>query len=197
MFPETIETDRLRLERLGPDTVDTLALYEHVNPSAPHIDEITRYLSWDPHASPKETHEFLTDARQAWDERESAQFVVRPREGEDGAGEIAGCAGLIPDWDRQIATLGVWLRKRFWGRGYSGERAGALLELAFEDLDLEIVAVTHHVDNENSRRAIERYVERFGGRKEGTIRNGNRYEKPVDVVRYSVSQAEYRDAVSE
>ncbi len=23
MFPETVETERLRLERLGPDTVDT------------------------------------------------------------------------------------------------------------------------------------------------------------------------------
>ena len=197
MFPETIETDRLRLRRLGPGTVDPLALYEHASRDAPHIEEITRYLSWGPHASPKETHEFLCDARQAWDERESAQFVVRPRGGEDGAGEIAGCAALVPDWDRRLATLGVWFRKRFWGRGYSGERAAALLELAFEDLDLDVVAVTHHVENDNSRRAIERYVERFGGHREGTIRNGHRYEEPVDVVRYSISQAEYRDAVAE
>ncbi|QSG10142.1 hypothetical protein [Halapricum desulfuricans] len=47
MVPETVETDRLRLKRLSLDTVDTLALYEHVNSSAPHIDGITRYLSWD------------------------------------------------------------------------------------------------------------------------------------------------------
>lgn len=197
MFPETIETDRLRLGRLGPGTVDPLALYEHVNEDAPDIDEITRYLSWEPHESPKETHGFLTESRDAWEERESAQYVVRPREGEDGAGEIAGCAGLSIDWDRRLGTLGVWFRKRFWGQEYSGERAAALLELAFETLDLEVAAVTHHVDNDNSRRAVERYVERFGGHREGTIRNGLRYEEPVDVVRYSISRAEYRDAINE
>lgn len=197
MFLETIETERLRLQGLAPNTVDPLALYEHVSESAPHIDEITYYLSWQPHESPKETHEFLADAREAWEKRESAQFVVRPREGEDGAGEIAGGAGLDIDWGRQIGTLGVWLRKRFWGRRYSGERAEALIELAFEVLDLEIVAVTHHVDNDNSRRAIERYVARFGGHREGTIRNGLQSDGPVDVVRYSISQEEYCDAVGE
>ncbi|MEF8821885.1 MAG: GNAT family N-acetyltransferase [Halovenus sp.] len=60
---------------------------------------------------------------------------------------IAGGAGLDIDWGRQIGTLGVWLRKRFWGRRHPGERAEALLELAFEDLDQEVVAVIHHVDN--------------------------------------------------
>lgn len=195
MFPETIETDRLELQRLGPDTVDPLTLYDHAGVEAPDIDEITAYLSWEPHDSPKVTHDFLSESRQAWDDREAAQFVIRPRAGEDGAGEIAGCTGLHVDWERKRGTLGIWLRKRFWGRGYSGERAEALLEVAFERLDLDVVAVTHRVDNDNSRRAIERYVERFGGRREGTIRNELVGDEPEDVGRYSISQAEYRDAV--
>ena len=70
-----------------------------------------------------------------------------------------------------------------------------MLELAFDRLDLDIVTVSHDPDNENSRRAIERYVERFGGRREGRIRNDVRISGEVrDTVRYSISRAEYRAA---
>jgi len=53
------------------------------------------------------------------------------------AGEIAGFGGFSVDWEKRTAVLGTWLRKRFWGRGYSGERAAALVEVAFENLDLD------------------------------------------------------------
>ena len=128
------------------------------------------------------------------DEHEGTDYVIRPKEGEEGAGEIAGFGGLTLDWDTDSAELGTWLRKPFWGRGYSGERALALAELAFEQLDLELVTVTHDVDNEQSARAIEKYIERMGGRREGTLRNFHAGDPPVDVVRYSVTQSEYRDA---
>jgi len=55
------------------------------------------------------------------------------------------------------------------------------------------VTVTHLDANENSRRAVEKYVERFGGRREGTIRNQITLDgEPVDTVRYSISRAEYQ-----
>jgi RimJ/RimL family protein N-acetyltransferase len=89
----------------------------------------------------------------------------------------------------------MWLRKPFWGRGYSGERAAALMELAFERLDLELVAVTHLVGNEKSRRAIEKYVEAHDGRHEGRLRNRDATgEDPRDLHRYTVSAEEYRDS---
>ncbi|GAB7095505.1 GNAT family protein [Halolamina litorea] len=194
MFPTTIETDRLRLEPRTPEYVDALDVYEHCKQGAPDIDEITEYLPWDPHATPNESAEFLERGVTAREEREGVDYVIRPKEGEDGAGEIAGFGGLTLDWDTDSAELGTWLRKPFWGRGYSGERALALAELAFEHLDLELVTVTLDADNEKSERAIEKYVERMGGRREGTLRNFHPGDPPVDAVRFSVSQSEYRDA---
>ncbi|QKY21422.1 GNAT family N-acetyltransferase [Halolamina sp. CBA1230] len=194
MFPAIIETERLRLEPRTPEYVDTFALYEHCKQGAPHIDEITEYLPWEPHATPNETAEFLERGVEGREEREGIDYVIRPREGQEGADEIAGFGGLTLDWDTDSAELGTWLRKPFWGRGYSAERALALAELAFEQLDLELVAVTHDVDNEQSARAIEKYIERMGGRREGTLRNFHAGDPPVDVVRYSVTQSEYRDA---
>ncbi|MFC7059201.1 GNAT family N-acetyltransferase [Halovenus salina] len=191
VFPAEIESDRLRYERLHPDEIGPFELYRHVKRGAPHIEEITEYVTWEPYDHPKQAADWVTQCGDQFEKGADATYVIRPKEGER-AGEFAGLAGLHPDWDRKIATLGTWLRKPFWGRGYSGERAGRMLELAFDRLDLEVVTVSHDPENDPSRRAIEKYVERFGGRKEGHIRNDLVIDgEPRDSVRYSISRAEW------
>lgn len=190
-FLERIETDRLLLEPLRRETVDVFELYR-ICSSDEGIEAVTKYVPWEPHRTVNETVECIERCEQHRADRERATYVVRPREGEDGAGEIAGLAGLSADWDRQRATLETWLRKRFWGRGYSGERAAALIEVAFERLDFEVVAVEHQAGNEKSRRAIERYVEAHGGRHEGLLRNRAVMDgDPVDQHRYTITRDEY------
>jgi RimJ/RimL family protein N-acetyltransferase len=197
MFPEAIETDRLRLERLTHD--DLFALYEHAKVGAPAIEAITEYVTWSPHRSPGETRAVIESTIEEYESGTGVTYVVRPAAGEPHEGEFGGMTGLTIDWDRRTATLGLWLREPLWGRGYSGERAAALMDLAFSRLDLDLVAVSHHPDNDQSERAIEKYVERFGGRREGLFRNHLTCQDGtvVDEVRYSVSQAEYREAVAE
>ncbi|PSP51452.1 GNAT family N-acetyltransferase [Halobacteriales archaeon QH_3_68_24] len=199
LFPDRIETERLVLEPLTTETVDALDLYEHVRVGAPHVDEVTEYLTWDPHETPKETVEFVEGVTEKREAGEGATYLIRPRGGEQGAGEFAGLAGLSVDWRTQTATLGTWLRKPFWGRGYSGERAAALIEVAFERLDLEAVVVTVHEGNEKSRTAVSRYVEAHGGRREGLLRNyhAGQDDTPVDVYRFTIAQAEYEGAAGE
>ncbi len=200
MFPERIETDRLLLERLCHENIDLFEFYRICSDADGPEDmaEVTRYMPWSPHKTVNESKEFIEDCEEKWDDGEGATYFIRPREGEDGAGEFAGNAGLGIDWDRRTGELGTWLRKKFWGRGYSGERAAALMELAFERLDLEVVVVTHHVDNEQSRRAIEKYIEAHGGRCEGLLRNWLSHGDDVaDEYRYTVTQAEYRTATEQ
>ena len=214
MFPERVETDRLVLEALSTENVDVLEFYRHSSHHNPHIEEITEYLSWEPHATPKETLEFVESREQAWAKGEDATYVIRTKESEPNGGEIAGGAGLHPRWERRTATMGTWLRKPFWGRGYSGERAAALMEIAFDRLDLEVVAVTHQAGNEKSRRAIEKYVEAHGGhasgasvtsgdeqsessggQHEGLLRNwATGPDGPVDCHRYTITREQWEEA---
>lgn len=128
---------------------------------------------WDssPHETLKETYDYVNKAERLWDGAEGAKYVIRPKEGEDGAGDIAGTTGLYPHWEKRSANLGILLDKRFWGRGYAGERADALLSVAFDRLDLELIVASHVDGNEKSRRAIEKYVERYGGQYDGLLRN--------------------------
>lgn len=191
MFPEVLESDRLRFERLSREYVDVRALYDVLGAN-PDAEEVYEYVDSDPHRTIKETFDRVRTAEERFDDGEGAKYAVRPKPGEEGAGEIAGVAGLYPKWDRRFATLGIVFDKRFWGRGYSGERAALFLEVAFETLDLELVAVEYIDGNERSKRAIEKYVDRFGGRYDGVFRNRLAVGGEVfDCHRYTIGRDEY------
>lgn len=192
LFPREVTTDRLRLVAADTESVDPFELYEYCREGATHVDEVTRYLTWEPYGTVNGAFEFLETCESEFESGEAAHYAVFAGVDEPEAGEFVGMAGLGPDWDRRLATLGTWLRKPFWGRGYSGERARALMRVAFDRLDLEAVAVTCHAENEKSRRAIRKYVEAAGGREEGLLRNHTRYRDGVaDSYRFTVTREEW------
>ena len=204
-FPETVETDRLRLECLSHENVDTLELYDAFADGVA-ADEVFEHIPQEPYETPKEARDRIERAEERWREGTAAEYVVRAE-----AGEIAGTAHLHCDWERRTARLGFVLRKPFWGRGYSGERAAAFFELAFDRLDLDGVVTGCNAGNEKSRRAIEKYVERAGGhaseasvtskdprcgscggRYEGRLRNRVPMDDRIDDLhRYTVTREEW------
>ncbi len=186
IFPRRFETDRLCFEPLTTETIAPLELYEHTRPGSGFADRMA-YLSVDAHDTPNDAREYLEESESAWNESTRANWAMFPRPGEPRDGEFAGVASLIPLWDRRTARLGVWLLKPFWGRGYAGERAAALIEIAFDHLDFELVAAGHLDGNENSKRAIEKYVDRFDGSYDGVIRNCVALNGEVhDLHRYTI-----------
>ncbi|QIB75245.1 GNAT family N-acetyltransferase [Halogeometricum borinquense] len=198
MFPAEIRTDRLRLRRATREVIPPLEQYEYTREGAEGIDEVTEYVSWNPVKTPKESDEFLARCEEKWDDGEAAIYAIFPRDGEDGAGEFAGTAGLHFQWDRDTAVFGIWLRRQFWGRGYSGERARAFFEVAFEEFDVSLCAAEYLPENEQSGRAIQKYIEAAGGHRDGEFRHRVVHDgDPEATVRYSVTQDEWRDATDE
>ncbi|WP_435333553.1 GNAT family N-acetyltransferase [Haloarchaeobius sp. TZWWS8] len=208
LLPASFETERLRYERLDTDAVDVFDLYEVMGDA--DFELVARHISKKRHHTPKDTWDYLRESEEKWEEAERANWAMFPKagepdgEGDDGlggddddfaAGEFAGVASLIPLWDQRTARLGIWLRKPFWGRGYSGERADALVELAFDRLDLELVAAAHTTENEGSKRAIEKYVETWGGQYDGVLRNWITLDgEPRDLHRYTITREQYEES---
>ena len=189
MFPERIETDRLLLERLSRDRVTVDELYDLF--ASGEADRVFEHLPRSPYETPQEPADALEKAEERWESGDRAEYAVREREN----GRLVGTAALMPDWERRTAWLGLLLHPSAWGEGYSGERAEAMLELAFETLDLELVAVSHGEGNGKSRRAVEKYVERFGGSRDALLRNWYPTDDGTsDEVRYTVARAAYLDA---
>lgn len=150
MFSENIETECLQLERISHDTVDVFDLHEFYS-DGDETGEMFKYWDSSPHETMKETYDYLDEAENLWDEAEGAKYVIRPKEGEDGARSIAGTTGLYLDWEKQSANLGIILDKRFWGWEYAGERADAILSVAFDRLSLDLVVAAHIDGNEKYR----------------------------------------------
>ncbi|WP_435364509.1 GNAT family N-acetyltransferase [Haloarchaeobius sp. DYHT-AS-18] len=192
LFPTAFESERLRYERLD-QSVDVFELYDVM--SQPGFGDTVEHISKSQHDTPKDTFDYLGESAEKWEEADRANWAMFPKDGEEGAGEFAGVASLIPLWDRRTARLGIWLREEFWGRGYSGERADALVDLAFDRLDLELVAAAHTDENDASKRAIEKYVERWGGQYDGLLRNWVVLDdEPRDLHRYTITGEQYEAA---
>jgi ribosomal-protein-alanine N-acetyltransferase len=197
MFPERIETERLVLEQMSHENVDIFEL-QHICSVDDGIEEVAQYLLWDPNPTVNEVREEVEQTEERWENGEAAGYIIRLASGENGDGEIAGSTGVKLDWERRTAEPYIWLRKRFWGRGYSKERAAALMDLTFNRLDLDLFAVTHHVENTNSQHAVEEYIQKYGGQRDGLLRNWRRYgDEIADEYRYTIAQEQYRDATQE
>ena len=191
MIPERIETDHLIFERLTHDAIDLFDLYD-ICSSDPGIENVTEYLPWDPHQTPKQTHDLLTGAESNWESGEDFRYLLRLRESSE---PVVGMTGIDVHWGRRTGTIRLWLRKRFWGRGLSGERAAALIEIVFDILDLELLAVFTLEGNERSRRAIEKYIDRYGGQYEGLFRNFRPNDGDLaNAHRYTITREQYRNA---
>jgi RimJ/RimL family protein N-acetyltransferase len=75
------------------------------------------------------------------------------------SGTFIGCAGL-----EELGSgleLGYWLGEPYWGRGYAGEAAGALVDLAFRATAVDRLFVSCRIANPASRRIIEKCGFRF------------------------------------
>lgn len=231
LFPGRISTDRFELRAATPTTVDPIEFYERTNPEAPHVDEITHYLPWDPNPTVKAALDHLQAAEEGFRDSEYATYLIIPREdappAESGAesktktetktktktetktnvtsddtvarigrgADWVGTCSLDVEWDRRCGEYGVWLQRSDWGRGYGVAAGGALLTVAFERLDLELVEIQHEVGNDNSRAMIEKLVDRFGGRYDALLRNLKAGpDGPRDLHRFSVGRDEYNEA---
>ena len=146
-----------------------------------------------PVPDPRRGRGFLDHADQQRRDRETARYLPRSTE-ESGA--LVGTTAFGPEWETRRAGSDVVLAREYWGRGYGGDRAGAFVELAFERYDLDAFYTTRATGNEPSRRMIEKYVERYGGRHEGVLRQ--RSARPsgevTDQHRLSITRDEYEKA---
>jgi ribosomal-protein-alanine N-acetyltransferase len=194
LFPVRIETDRLVFERLAPETVDPFEFYDFVSRDD-WQGEATEHMPWFRFRRLDQVAAFLDNAAQQFAEHDTARYLLRSRE----AGDIVGVTAFGPEWETRRAGSGIVLARSYWGRGYGTERASVFVELAFEQYDLDAYYSTCAAGNERSRRMISRYVDRYGGRHEGLLRqhSGRPNGEVTDQHRFSILREEYETATAD
>jgi [ribosomal protein S5]-alanine N-acetyltransferase len=82
------------------------------------------------------------------------------------SGAHVGCCGLRPyDQEHCVPELGYHLRPQFWGQGLAAEAAGAVIDHAFENLELHALFAGHLPENQRSGRVLLKLGFQYQGMK--------------------------------
>ena len=125
--------------------------------------EVLRYWDAPPWTDPARADSFLARSREMADEGTGARVVVEPR---DGGGSLGWCGLSRYDATHRSVSLGYCYSTDAWGQGFATEAAEALLDWAFEHLDLNRVQAETDTRNVASARVLEK----LGFVREGTLR---------------------------
>lgn len=152
----TLRTARLRLRPVTSADADALfALHSNAY--------VLRYWDAPPWSDRHRADRFIAACRQMAAEGSGARLAMES--GSDG--RFIGWCGLTrwnPDY--RSASLGYCLDQAAWGHGYATEAARAVLQWAFDTLDLNRV----QAETDTRNMASARVLEKLGFVREGTLR---------------------------
>jgi ribosomal-protein-alanine N-acetyltransferase len=143
--PVTFATPRLTGERLAERHLEEL-LCLHQDPQVMRTLGGARDAEW--------TASRLADQIEHWDRRGMGIYVVRERETGRFAGRV-GLQAVVIDSVPEVEVLYA-LVPEFWGQGLATEAAGELVRIAFDVVDLQEVVAFTLIDNQASRRVMEK-----------------------------------------
>lgn len=175
----TISTPRLSLRWLTAD--DAGALYTIFSDP-----EVMRYWSTPPLTDPREARAMIDEIHEHFRRRDLFKWGVARREDDL---VIGTCTLAHIDPQNRRAEIGYALAREHWGRGYIREALMALIDFAFESLNLHRIEAD--VDPRNA--ASVRVLEHFGFQREGYMRErwlvgGGVY----DSIFYGLLRSEWR-----
>jgi [ribosomal protein S5]-alanine N-acetyltransferase len=152
----TLHTARLRLRPFDESDADALfALHGNA--------DVLRYWDSPPWSEPARAEGFITACRQM---AEAGTGVRLAMDRASGGAFLGWCSLTRWNPDYRSAALGYCLGEAAWGHGYATEAARALLQWAFDTLDLNRVQA--ETDTRNA--ASARVLEKLGFVREGMLR---------------------------
>ena len=145
----TLADGKAQLRLLRDD--DAEALWPYVsNP------ELSKFMSWDPHANIDQTRAFITDVRRRMDEGSNVTWVVELEGKASGLVSLIGILRTHRSLRYDKGELAYWLGPEFRGRGIATEAVAAAMCFGFEELGLNKITVAHVRENDASKNLILR-----------------------------------------
>ena len=158
---QPIETARLLLRRFEIGDAEDMYRNWASDP------EVTRYLTWQPHAGVEVTRALLGDWVARYDDGGCFHWAITWKQ----TGEVIGdIAAMKLNEKVESVEMGYCLGRAWWGRGLMPEALTAVMEYLFTRVGLNRIAAVHDVDNPKSGRVMEKAGMKF----EGVLRQAGR-----------------------
>ena len=127
-----LRTERLLLRRFTP--ADAQAMYDNWACDA----QVTRFLTWQPHASPAATAALLAGWCESYARPSyynwTLEYERRP---------VGNISVVRLDEETSCAELGYCLGRAYWGRGLMAEAASAVIGFLFDEAGVRRVCISH------------------------------------------------------
>ena len=148
-----IETERLILRRMKVS--DARDMYDYARRA-----EVTKYLLWAPHESLEYTRSYLKQVERCYRQGTFHDFGVVLKENN----RLIGTCGFARiDEANSTAEAGYVLNPDHWGKGIATEALSAVIALGFEKRGFNRIESRYMVDNQTSRRVMEKSGMTFEG----------------------------------
>jgi ribosomal-protein-alanine N-acetyltransferase len=144
LFPESIQTERLHLQRLRYEDADEI-FFAYASKA-----EATQFVSWPTHQSIRDTRNYVKYAVAAWQTGIDYTFTIR----ENSTHRLVGSIGLLVNEGK--IQFGYILSPTVWGRGYATEACRAALAIARELPGVYRIGTFVDVANVASARVLEK-----------------------------------------
>ena len=140
------ETRRLLLRRI--ESVDCEDMFEYSADS-----DVTRYLTWQPHANINETKEYISTIQKRY---ESGKFFDWGMVYKANGRFVGTCGFTSINLVKNTCEVGYVLSKRYWGRGLVPEALECVMEFAFDYFGFDKVEARFLDGNANSRKVMQK-----------------------------------------
>ena len=168
----------IKLRRIMRTDIDDV--YEYASDPA-----TSEYLLWQPHTSRDFTKKYLEYIDKKY---KKAEFFDWGIEYENKM--IGTCGFTCFSVSNNSAEIGYVLNKRYWGRGIAAACAKIVMEYGFTELKLERIEARYMIENDASRRVMEKCMMK----PEGVLRHFIYAKKKYrDIGVYSILADEYFD----
>lgn len=176
-----LETERLILRRYALD--DAPAMFKNWA-SDP---EVTRYLTWPPHASVDVTRMVIQSWLESYEKPDTYHWGLELKQTGKLIGDIAVVRIAEPILE---AEMGWCMGQKWWGNGYMPEAARAVLRCLFEEVGFGRVCAHHDTENPKSGRVMQK----IGMTLEGVSRQGGHNNRGiVNVARYAILRSDWEE----
>ena len=168
-----LATERLSLRRFELEDAENMFFNWANDP------EVTKYMTWQPHANVEETEEFLKGWIADYEKKDSYNWAIELNDLEQPIGSIN--ATRI-DEKTESVEIGYCIGKEYWHKGYMTEALTEVIRFFISEVGAGRVYATHDVENIYSGKAMLA----AGMEYEGTLRKaGYNNQGIVDIAVYA------------
>lgn len=168
-----INTPNLILRKLRLS--DTCDFYEFASD-----EDVSKYMLWTPHESISDSEKSILSSLEKYEKGKYYRFGIALKDTD----RLIGIIQLLSfDEEKESASFAYMLARDFWGLGYGTEALTAVINYAFEQLEIQMIEADHFTENVSSGAVMRKcgmsYVDTVKDKYE---KNGRKYSADTYIL---------------